>query len=217
MNQNIGLIAKKVGMTHVYDKNGVRRAATVLYTPKCVVTAVRSAEKNGYTALQVGIISEDPKEKAQEKNVNKPTKGQFKNGVPTRINEFRVTVEDAEKFKVGDTVNSDIFEKGQKVDVRGKTLGKGFQGVMKRYGFAGFIASHGTHESFRGGGSIGQCAWPAHVIKGRKMPGQMGNKNRSVLNLEVLDINVKENTLVVSGAVPGSTNTWLQVRRAVKS
>jgi len=216
MNKKMGLIGKKVAMTHVYDKKGARRAATVIYTPNCVVTAILTEEKHGYTALQVGVL--DKNEKVKEKRVTKPLKGQFKDleFTPKMVQEFRVSPGTASKYKVGQSISNDIFEKGQFVDVRGKTIGKGFQGVMKRYHFGGFETSHGIHESFRGGGSIGQRTWPGKVYKGRKMPGQMGNKFRSILNLEVLDVNSKENFVLVSGAIPGAGSGWVQVRHAVK-
>ena len=219
MNQSLGIVGKKIGMTHVYDKKGVRRPATVLYTPKCVVTAIRSEEKHGYNALQIAVVGEEKSEKVKEKNLTKPFKAQFKDlGVlPKLVQEVRVSAEVLAKYKVGDHIGSEIFEKGQYVDLRGRTIGKGFQGVMKKYKFAGFESSHGTHESFRGGGSIGQRAWPARVMKGRKMSGHMGSQVRSVLNSEVFDVNAQENYVVVSGSVPGSSQTWIQVRHAVKT
>lgn len=218
MNQNIGIMGKKVGMTHLYDTKGARRPATVLYTPKCIVTAIRSEEKHGYNALQVAVTSGEPSEKIKDKNSTKSLKTQFKDlgFVPRVVQEFRVSADVLAKYKVGDQIGNEIFEKGQYVDVRGRTIGKGFQGVMKRYKFAGFGATHGSHESFRGGGSIGQRAWPARVMKGRKMAGHMGDRVRSVLNLEVLDVNPQENYVCVSGSVAGASRAWLQVRHAVK-
>lgn len=215
MNQKMGLLGKKVSMTTVYDGAGICRSATVIYTPVCKVTAVRTEDKDGYTALQISYTDEPMK----EKRVSKPLKGQFKDlaGVPRKVREFRVPADVISKYKVGDTIGNDIFEKGQYVDVRGNTIGKGFQGVMRRHHFGGFISTHGSHESFRGPGSIGQRTWPGRVVKGKKMAGHMGAKTRTILNLKVLEVNPKENYIMVSGAVPGASNGWVEVRQAVKA
>lgn len=212
MNTNVGLLGKKVGMGYMYDEDGKRHAVTAIHSPDCVVAGIRTEEKDGYAALQLGVGS------VKEKNATKPQKGQCKDltHIPREICEFRVGKDVCDSYKVGDSVSVEIFDKGQFVDVAGKTIGKGFQGVMKRYGFGGFIATHGTHESFRGTGSVGARTWPGRIYKGRKMPGHMGAKRQSMLNLRVMAIDPKENVILVKGAVPGSKGSFVEVRKAVK-
>lgn len=212
MNTKMGLIAKKLGMGHVYDSEGKRVPVTFFQSPGCVVAAVLTASKHGYDALQLGVG------RCKEKNVSKPLKKQVEplGFVPEEIREFRLDAETCQKFKVGDAVTVGVFEKGQHVDVRAKTIGKGFQGVMKRYGFGGFVATHGSHETFRGTGAVGARTWPSRIYKNRKMPGHMGDKFRTSMNLEVFDVDPKANLLVIKGSVGGSKNQWVEVRLANK-
>lgn len=205
-----GLIGKKVGMTQVYDEAGVLIPVTVIEAGPCVVTAVKTEERDGYAAVQLGFGSR------KAKNVTKACAGHLaKAGVsgdklPAILREFR-KVEAA----VGDVVKADAFAAGEFLDIVGTTKGRGFQGVVKRWSFGGGRASHGGAWERRPG-SIGCCEWPGRVQKGKKMAGHYGCDRRTVQNLQIVRVNVEENYLLVKGAVPGANGGILLVRSALK-
>ena len=204
-----GLIGKKVGMTQVYDE-GVLIPVTVIEAGPCVVTAVKTEERDGYAAVQLGFGSR------KAKNVTKACAGHLaKAGVngdklPAILREFR-KVEAA----LGDVVKVDAFEKGEFLDVVGTTKGRGFQGVVKRYNFGGGRASHGGAWTRRTG-SIGCCEWPGRVNKGKRMPGHTGNTRCTVQNLEIVKVMPEDNVLLVKGAVPGANGGILLISSAIK-
>jgi len=208
-----GLLAKKMGMTRLFSEDGTVTPVTVLDATSNVVIALKSEDSaDGYSAVQLGFGEKS------EKNVTKAEAGNFnKAGVTPRhhVTEFRLA--DTAGFEVGaDVAVSDIFSDGDKVDVSGISKGRGFAGVMKKYNFAGFIRTHGTHEFFRHGGSIGTRLTPGHVLKGKKMPGQMGNKRVTVQNIEIAKIDAERNLIFLKGGVPGPKGTVLEIRQAVK-
>jgi large subunit ribosomal protein L3 len=208
-----GLLAKKMGMTRLFSENGTVTPVTVLDASSNVVLAVKSVDsKDGYNAVQLGFGERS------EKNISKAQAGNFKKaGVTPRrqVTEFRL--EDTSGFEVGaDVAVTDIFADGDKVDVSGTSKGRGFAGVMKKYNFAGFIRTHGTHEFFRHGGSIGTRLTPGHVLKGKKMPGQMGNERVTVQNIEVAKIDAERNLIFLKGGVPGPKGIVLEICKAIK-
>lgn len=206
----IGLIGKKIGMTQVFDEDGIVTPVTVLQAGPCKVLELKDKDKHGYTSIKLGY------ESIAEKKVNKPMTGYFKsvNCTPTRyIKEFRVkNVRDTE---LKDTFNVDLFQVNELVTVTGTSKGKGFAGVMKRHNFHGSYATHGVHESFRGTGSIGMCATPARVMKGTKMPGHQGVDRVSVKNLRVVKIDLEKNLIMIKGAVPGHRNGLVLLKKGV--
>jgi large subunit ribosomal protein L3 len=207
-----GLIGRKIGMTQVYNPEGNVVPVTVIETGPCVVVQKKQIESDGYTALQIGFGSK----KAQR--VNKPLKGHMakaNKGAFEVLREFRL--EDVSEYEVGQEIKAvDLFKAGDRIDVAGTSKGHGFTGVMKRWSFGGFPGSHGTHEYFRHGGSIGNRSYPGRVRKGKKMAGHWGDEEVSVQNIEVIDIRPEENLLLVRGAVPGAKRGLLVLRRAVK-
>jgi large subunit ribosomal protein L3 len=210
----LGLLGKKLGMTQIFDDHGNAVPVTVIKTGPCKVIQKKTSGKEGYNALQLGFD-----EVQRVARVNKPLTGHFKKGsvAPTKfLKEFRVAEEDIEGNEVGSEITVEIFEPGEFVDVTGTSKGKGFAGVIKRYGFKGQPASRGTHEYFRHGGSIGQNMTPGRTYKGTKMPGHMGNKRVTVQSLKVVDVRGDTNILLVEGAIPGPTNGYVIVRKAVK-
>lgn len=207
----IGLIGKKIGMTQIFDETGNVIPVTVIQAGPCKVICKRTIAENGYEAIQVGY------EEVPEKKVSKPMLGHFKkHGSPLfrHVREFRPSYGQLlDDFKVGDELKADLFGTGETVSVSAKSKGCGFTGVMKRYGFAGSIATHGTHESFRGGGSIGQCAQPSRVFKGKKMPGQHGNTNTTTQHLSVAKVDTERNLVMVKGSVPGHRNSLVIIHK----
>jgi len=205
----IGLIGKKVGMTQVFSDQGEAVPVTVIEAGPCTITDVRTAERNGYGAVQLGFGSK------KEARFTRPVLGQFKkrNLPPARtVREFRV--DDVAAFEVGQTLNVSMFEKGQHVDVQGVTKGRGFAGVVKRHGFVAGHASHGpTHG--KQPGSIGSSAYPSRVIKGKRLPGHMGAEVLTIKNLEVVAVDAEQNVLMVRGAVPGPANGLVLIRKRV--
>jgi large subunit ribosomal protein L3 len=207
-----GVIAKKVGMTRLFQEDGRHVPVTVLALEDCQVVSHRTAERDGYVALQVGSGE------AKQKNVNKPQREHFaKAEVPLKMKvaEFRLADEDG-LLPVGSTISAEHFVAGQMVDVTGHTQGKGFQGGMKRWGFGGLRASHGVSVSHRSLGSTGQRQDPGKVFKNKKMAGHMGDKQRTQQNLEIVRTDAVRGLIFVKGSVPGSKNSWLLVRDAVK-
>ena len=201
----IGLIGKKVGMTQIFDEKGEAIPVTVIEAGPCTVTELRTAARDGYAALQLGFGSN------LEKRYRRPVLGQFKkrNLPPSRhLAEFRLA--DASGYQLGQSLTVALFEKGKHVDVQGVTKGRGFTGVVKRYGFAAGHASHGPTAG-KQPGSIGSSAYPSRVIKGKRLPGRMGGVNLTVKNLKVIAVDPEQNVLLVRGAVPGPTNGLVYV------
>ncbi|MBR1915784.1 MAG: 50S ribosomal protein L3 [Alphaproteobacteria bacterium] len=206
-----GLIAKKLGMSRIFEADGTHVPVTVLSIDGLKVVSVKTADKNGYTAVQLGTGS------IKAKNVTKPMKGHFaKAGVEPKkkLCEFRVS-EDC-MLSVGQELSASHFVVGQYVDVCGTSIGKGFAGVMKRHNFAGLEASHGVSISHRSHGSTGQRQDPGKVFKGKKMAGHMGNERVTVQNLKVAAIDEGKGLIMVKGAVPGAENGWVRITDAVK-
>jgi len=203
-----GIIGKKVGMTSVYDENGKNIPCTVIEAGPCVVTQVRTLEKDGYEAIQLGY------DEKKEKNTSKALRGHFEKAKTTPK---RILVEFSrfeEKKHFGEVVNVDVFNEGEYVDVVGVSKGKGFQGVVKRHGFAGVNdATHGQHNRLRAPGSIGASSYPSRVFKGMRMAGQTGNKRIKVINLQVVRVMPEQNLLVVKGSVPGAKGSYITVER----
>jgi large subunit ribosomal protein L3 len=205
-----GLIGRKVGMTQFYNAEGNVIPVTVIETGPCVVVQKKETAKDGYNALQVGFGSK----KAQR--VNKPMQGHMAKagkGAFEVVKEFRLA--DVSQYEVGQEIKvADLFKAGDRIAVSGTSKGHGFSGVIKRWSFAGFPGSHGTHEYFRHGGSIGNRSYPGRVRKGKKMAGHWGNEQVSIQNLEVVDIRPEENLMLVKGAVPGAKRGVVIVRSA---
>ncbi|NNJ70440.1 MAG: 50S ribosomal protein L3 [Kiritimatiellales bacterium] len=204
-----GLIGKKLGMTSIYDENGTAVPVTVIEAGPCVVTQLKDNEKEGYSAVQLGF--EDQK----EQRMTKPALGHFKKaGVDAKriLREFRV---DAAEVAVGEVVTASAFEEVSYVDIIATGKGRGFQGVVKRYDFGGGRASHGGGW-IRRTGSIGMCEFPGRVFKGKKMPGQMGDKRVTTQNLKVIQVRPEENLILVKGSVPGATGGIVTIKEALK-
>ena len=199
------ILAKKLGMTQVFQEDGRVERVTVLEAGPCPVTAIRTDDIDGYTAVQLAFGL------AKEKHLSKPELGHLKKaGAPPmkHVVEFR---DEAGELQVGDTVKADAFEPGQKVKISGRSKGKGFQGGIKRHGFSRGPVSHGSHN-VRAPGSIGASATPSRVLPGQRMPGQMGNKRVTQRGLEVVQVDADNNLLLVRGAVPGPRNGIVEVR-----
>jgi len=203
-----GLIGKKIGMTSLYDEGGKNLACTVIEAGPCIVTQLKNNEKDGYSSVQLGFNDK------KETRINKSEKGHAKkaNTDPkTKLVEFKGF---EEELKIGDTINVSHFVEGEFVDVSGISKGKGFQGVVKRHGFAGVGQStHGQHNRLRAPGSIGAASYPARVFKGMRMAGQTGNSKVTVQNLKVLKVVPEKNLLVLKGAVPGHKNSFVIIRK----
>ncbi|GAB2762308.1 50S ribosomal protein L3 [Sinomonas soli] len=206
-----GLLGTKLGMTQVWDENNKLIPVTVVKADANVVTQLRNAETDGYTAVQIGYGQIDPRK------VNKPLTGHFeKAGVTPRRHLVEVRTADAESYEVGQELSVETFEAGQKIDIVGTTKGKGFAGVMKRHGFSGVGASHGAHKNHRKPGSIGACATPGRVFKGLRMAGRMGNVRQTTMNLTVHAVDAENSLLLIKGALPGARGSVVLVRTAVK-
>ena len=207
-----GVIAKKVGMTRLFQEDGRHVPVTVLALEDCQVVSHRTADRDGYVALQVGSGE------AKQKNVNKPQREAFAKaqvGLKMKVAEFRLDSEEA-LLPVGSTISAEHFIAGQMVDVTGHTQGKGFAGAMKRWGFGGLRATHGVSVSHRSHGSTGNRQDPGKVFKNKKMAGHMGDRQRTQQNLEIVRTDADRGLLFVKGSVPGSKNGWLLVRDSVK-
>ncbi|TQM71653.1 LSU ribosomal protein L3P [Actinomadura hallensis] len=209
--QRKGVLGEKLGMTQVFDDEGRIVPVTVVQAGPCVVTQIRSPEKDGYAAVQLGFGQIDPRK------VNKPRAGHFeKAGVTPRRYLVELRTDDATEYELGQEITADVFEAGQKIDVTGTSKGKGTAGVMKRHGFHGLGASHGTQRKHRSPGSIGGCATPGRVFKGLRMAGRHGNARTTVQNLTVHAVDAEKNLLLIKGAVPGPNGGVVLVRDAVK-
>lgn len=206
-----GILATKVGMTQIFNEDGVLTPVTVLQAGPCAVTQVKTVENDGYSAVQVGYGE------IREKLVNKPRKGHFaKAGVENKrfLKEFKF--DNAEEYQVGQEIKVDIFEAGDKIDATATSKGKGFQGAIKRHGQSRGPMGHGS-KFHRHAGSNGACSDPSKVFKGKKMPGQMGNVQVTIQNLEVVRVDVENNVILVKGAVPGPKKSMVILKEAVKA
>ena len=207
-----GVLGEKLGMTQVFDDANRVVPVTVVKAGPCVVTQVRTVEKDGYAAVQLAFGAIDPRK------VNKPETGHFSRaGVTPRRHLVELRTESAGDYEVGQDVGADVFEAGAKVDVIGRSKGKGTAGVVKRHGFKGLGASHGTQRKHRSPGSIGACATPGRVFKGVRMAGRMGFERTTTQNLTVHAVDAKNGLLLVKGAVPGPVGGLVLVRTAVKT
>ena len=205
------IIGKKLGMTQVFSPEGKLIPVTVIEAGPCTVVQKKSIEKDGYEAIQVGFGEANPK------RVTKPLQGHFnKAGVPFKkvLKEFRL--EDITGYEVASEIKCDIFAEGEKVDVTGVSKGKGYAGVIKRHGFARLKETHGTGPVHRHPGSMGACSTPSRVMKGKKLPGHMGHKQVTVLNLDVVKVDAERNLILVKGAIPGPKGSVVSVRNTVK-
>jgi large subunit ribosomal protein L3 len=206
-----GILGAKLGMTQVWDNNRVV-PVTVVQAGPCVVTQVRTPETDGYSAVQLAYGAIDPRK------VNKPVAGHYERaGVAPRRHLVELRTTDASEYTLGQEVTVDTFAPGERIDVTGKTKGKGFAGVMKRHGFGGLKASHGVQRKHRSPGSIGACATPGRVFKGTRMAGRMGSRRYTVQNLVVQAVDTDQNLLLVRGAIPGPAGALVLVRGAVKN
>ncbi|MBF0369247.1 MAG: 50S ribosomal protein L3 [Magnetococcales bacterium] len=206
-----GLIGRKIGMTQMFAEDGRRLPVTVLQVGPCPVVAKKTLDRDGYDAVQLGFLEQKPS------RISKPVKGQFANAkvAPTQfLREFRV--DDPEQYQIGDLLKVDRFEVDRFVDVTGRSIGKGFAGVVKRWGFKGGRASHGAHKTHRAPGSIGQCQYPGRVFKNKKMAGHMGDITVTVQNLQIAGVDVEKNLLMVKGGIPGSKGSLVLIRNAIK-
>ena len=207
-----GLIAEKIGMTQIFTEDGTQVPVTVLKVDNCSVVAVRTEEKNGYKALQIGA------KVAKPQSLTKPMRGYFaKIETEPKVHLCEFRVDDANIMTVGDAVNADMFVPGQLIDVTGTSIGKGFAGAMKRHNFGGLRASHGVSVSHRSHGSTGQRQDPGKVFKNKKMAGHMGARCVTKLNLKVHEIDSARGLIYVKGSIPGARGSIVYVRDAIKA
>ncbi|MDR1879001.1 MAG: 50S ribosomal protein L3 [Bacteroidales bacterium] len=205
-----GLIGKKIGMTSIFDASGKNVPCTVIQAGPCVVTQVKTREKDGYEAIQLAF------DEKKEKNTTQPLKGHFKKAgtAPKRIMMEFSRFEAEHRKNFGETLYVSVFEEGEFVDVSGTSKGKGFQGVVKRHGFAGVgDSTHGQHNRLRAPGSIGASSWPSRVFKGMRMAGRTGGDKVKMINLQIMKVIPEKNVLVVKGSVPGYNGSYLKVER----
>ena len=206
-----GLLGTKLGMTQTWDENNRVVPVTVVQAGPCVVTEVRTSASHGYDGVQIAFGEIDPRK------VNKPLKGHFaKADVTPRRHLVELRTPDASEYTLGQEITAEVFESGVKVDVTGKSKGKGFAGVMKRHNFKGLGAGHGTQRKHRSPGSIGGCATPGRVFKGLRMAGRMGNERVTTQNLTVHAVDAEKGLLLIKGAVPGPNGGLVLVRTAAK-
>ena len=214
-----GILGEKLGMTQIWDKNNRLVPVTAVKAGPCVVTQVRTPDRDGYDAVQLGFGSIDPRK------VNKPVTGHFdKAGVPPRRHMVELRTADASTYTVGQEITAEIFDPGEgddyapiAVDVVSTSKGKGFAGVMKRHGFSGLGAGHGVQRKHRSPGSIGGCATPGRVFKGLKMAGRHGGDRTTILNLSVVKVDAERGILLIKGPIPGANGSLVLVRSAVKT
>jgi len=203
-----GIIGKKIGMTSIFDADGKNVPCTVIEAGPCVVTQIRTIEKDGYSAVQLAF--DDKK----EKNTSKALIGHFKKAGSTPKRKVVEFTRFEEQKQFGEIINVDVFTEGEFIDVIGTSKGKGFQGVVKRHGFRGVNdATHGQHNRLRAPGSIGASSWPSRVFKGMRMAGRMGNDRVKMINLQVMKIILEKNLLVIKGSVPGPNGSYVIVER----
>ncbi|MDO4777316.1 MAG: 50S ribosomal protein L3 [Cardiobacteriaceae bacterium] len=210
----MGLVGQKLGMTRIFQEDGTASAVTVIEVKPNVVSQLKSLETDGYDAVQVSVGER------KASRVSKPMAGHFaKAGVAAAqvTKEFRVSAEELVNYEVGKEIEITLFSAGQRVDVRARSIGKGFAGTIKRHNFSGQRKTHGNSLSHRVPGSIGQNQTPGRVFKGKKMSGHMGNKMRSVQNLEVLRVDAERGLLLIKGAVPGAKGGFVMIRPSIKA
>ena len=201
-----GILGKKVGMTQIFDDNGHAVPVTVVEAGPCIVVQRKSTDRDGYEAVQLGLVESSPR-----RNAPKPIQGHFAEaGVPPTRHLGEVPVDVEDEAKPGDSVLADIFDPDEKVHVIGRSKGRGFQGVINRHGFGGGRASHGS-MFHRAPGSIGRSAWPSRVFPGQKMPGQMGNARVTVKNVTGVKVDTDRNLLFLKGGVPGARNSYIRI------
>jgi large subunit ribosomal protein L3 len=206
-----GIIGKKLGMTQVFGESGNVVPITVIEAGPCAIVQIKTREKEGYNALQLGFTNKKPH------RVNRPLTGHFhKSGTGPYYVLKEFPVDEIGEYTVGQEITLENFKVGDFVDVIGTSKGRGFAGVIKRHGFRGSPGSHGTHEYFRHGGSVGSAAYPSRTFKGLRMPGHFGNSRVTVQNLTIADIKPERNLLLIKGAVPGATNSIVIIREAKK-
>ena len=202
-----GLIGKKLGMTQVFSREGKILPVTVLEVGPCVVTQIKTKEKDGYTAIQMGFGFKKPK------NITKPVAGHLAKSGGGSFRLLKEFITDTpEEFELGQKLTIEMFKIGEKIDITGLIKGRGFQGVVKRHGFSGGPKTHGS-KTGRIPGSIGTSAWPSRVYRGKKLPGQFGNEKKTVRNLEIVDIRPDENLILLKGAVPGAKNGFIELKK----
>ena len=209
----IGILGKKLGMTQIFDEKSRAIPVTVVEAGPCPVVQKKTVETDKYNAIQLGFLDK------KRKGFTKPELGHFdKAKVPAKryLREIRLEEDEIQNYAVGQEVNVNVFEAGEYIDVTGYTKGKGFTGVIKRHHFKGAKASHGAHEYFRHGGSIGMATYPGRVFKGKKMPGRKGNERVTIQNLQVVEVREDQNVLLIKGSVPGPINGLLIIKKAVK-
>jgi large subunit ribosomal protein L3 len=205
-----GIIGKKIAMTQIFSEDGKMIPVTMLEVGPCVIAQIKTSEKEGYNALQLGFGEVKPKK------VKQAMKGHFDSAeTEPRRHLAEIRVEDTSPYEVGQEITAELFSKGDRVDVRATSKGKGFAGVIKRHNFRGGPGSHGSHLH-RAPGSIGQASTPSRVFKGTKLPGRMGNEKVTALNLEVVDVKPERNLLLVRGSIPGPNGGLLVVRESIK-
>jgi len=205
------MLGKKLGMSQVWDENGFFVPVTLVEVSTNVVTAVKSEETDGYKAVQIGYGQIDPTK------VTKPLAGHFaKAGVTPRRHLVEVRTDDAETYEPGQEITAEVFAEGSEVDVTGTTKGKGFAGTIKRWGFKSYRRTHGSHKNERRPGSVGACATPSRILKGKRMAGRMGHVTATVQNLKVVSSDAENGVLAIKGAIPGPKGSIVLVRTAVK-
>jgi large subunit ribosomal protein L3 len=207
-----GILGLKLGMTQIFAEDGTVTPVTVVQAGPCVVTQVKTVETDGYNAVQLAFGSR------KAKNVTKPLRGHLeKAGVETARVLAEIRLNGETELELGDTVKADVFQRGDLVDVTGRSKGKGFAGVMKRHGFAGLPGGHGTKKKDRHPGAVGACATPGRTFRGQGMPGRMGGERVTIQNLEIAGVDADRNLLLVKGAVPGANGTVVLIKSAVKA
>ncbi|HEY7034260.1 MAG TPA: 50S ribosomal protein L3 [Thermomicrobiales bacterium] len=204
-----GMVGRKLGMTQIFDDTGLVHPVTVIECGPNVVTQIRTLEKDGYEAVQLGF--------GQDKRLNKPERGHLKPSGYENLGDLReVKADDVADFEVGQVIKADTFTVGELVDVTGTSKGRGFQGGVKRHGFRGGPKTHGQSDRHRAPGSIGASATPGRVLKGMRMAGHMGHERVTVQNLKVMRVDTERNLLLIEGSVPGHNKSLVLIRRAVK-
>ena len=208
MSEKMGIIGRKLGMTRIFADDGSAVAVTVVKAGPCPVTQVKTIENDGYNALQIAF------DEVAEKKVNKPLLGHYAKAGVKPCRELReIRLEGPAEFEVGQVVTADIFAAGDKIKVTGTSIGKGYQGVMRRWNFHGIDDGHGDEKVHRSGGSIGNNTFPGHVIKGRKMAGQWGSERVTQQGLTVVEVRPEDNVILIKGAIPGPKNGLVLVRK----
>jgi large subunit ribosomal protein L3 len=209
----MGLLGKKLGMTQIFTDDGKVVPVTVVQAGPCAVVQVKTGDTANYSAIQLGF------DEGKATSFTKPLKGHFakaKTAAFKLLREIRLPSDEIKSFSAGQIIGADIFDAGDFIDVSGTSKGKGFAGVIKRHHFSGFPGSHGTHECFRHGGSVGQHTFPGRIFKGLGMPGHLGAARSTVQNLQVARVIKDKNLLLIKGAVPGANGGYLVIRKAIK-